>query len=59
MTSVKKAMKKAEYQARVNPNPNRQAYAQPLRPRSTVFHTKKEYSRQRAKQETRRAVANW
>ena len=37
----------------------KQPYRQPLRPRSTVFHTKKEYSRQRAKQETRKAVANW
>lgn len=37
----------------------RETYIQPLRPRSTVFHTKKEYSRQRAKLETRKAVANW
>ena len=37
----------------------RQPYVQPLRPRSAVFKTGKEYSRQRAKQETRKMVANW
>lgn len=37
----------------------KQTYVQPLRPRSTVFKSKKDFSRQRVKAETRRAVANW
>ena len=37
----------------------KQPYIQPLRPRSTVFKSGKEYSRQKTKAETRKAVANW
>lgn len=37
----------------------KQPYVQPLRPRSTVFKSKKDFSRQRVKAETRKAVANW
>ena len=37
----------------------KQPYVQPLRPRSAVFKTKKDFSRQRTKQETRKMVANW
>ncbi len=59
MRSVRKQIAKEAYANRVNPNPNRQAYTQPLRPRSTVFKSKKDYNRQTAKQECRKAVANW
>lgn len=34
-------------------------YVQPLRPRATAFKTGKEYSRQKAKAEARKMVANW
>ena len=37
----------------------KQPYAPPLRPRSTVFRTGKEYNRQKSKQETRRIADNW
>ena len=37
----------------------KQTYVQPLRPRSTVFKSKKDFNRQRAKADTRKAVANW
>lgn len=37
----------------------KQPYVQPLRPRSTVFKSKKDFSRQRTKAETRRLVTNW
>ena len=49
---------KAE-EARAKREQSKQPYVQPLRPRATVFKTGKEYSRQKAKQETRRMVANW
>lgn len=51
--SIKQLVAKQEYQARVNPNPNKKAYAQPLRPRSTVFKSKKQYDRK----QTRKAIA--
>ena len=34
-------------------------YVQPLRPRSTVFKSGKEYNRQKSKQEVRKIVATW
>lgn len=37
----------------------KQPYVQPLRPRSAVFKSKKDFSRQRTKAETRRLVTNW
>lgn len=51
--SIKQLVAKQEYQARVNPNPNKKAYVQPLRPRSTVFKSKKQYDRK----QTRKAIA--
>lgn len=52
MKSMKKYMKKLEIQERTNPG-HKTAYVPPLRPRSTSFHSKKEYNRQRAKMEAR------
>lgn len=53
--SIKKLVEKQEYQARVNPNPNKKAYVQPLRPRSTVFKSKKAYDRKNTRKEIARA----
>jgi hypothetical protein len=41
----KKLVKKLEYQAANNPG-HKKVYEQPSRPRSAVFHSKKEYNRQ-------------
>ena len=48
-----------EIEIKEKANKAKTPYIQPLRPRATVFKTGKEYSRQKAKQETRKAVANW
>lgn len=48
-----------EIEAKEKANKAKTPYVQPLRPRATVFKTGKEYSRQRAKQETKKMVANW
>ena len=49
---------KAE-EARVKREQAKKPYVQPLRPRSTVFKSKKDYNRQASKAECRKAVANW
>lgn len=46
-------------EARAKREQAKKPYVQPLRPRSAVFKTGKEYSRQKAKQEARKMVANW
>lgn len=46
--SIKKMVAKQEYQERVNPG-HKKAYVQPLRPRSTVFKSKKAYDRKGTK----------
>lgn len=48
-----------EEEAKAKREQAKQPYVQPLRPRATVFKTGKEYSRQKAKQEARKMVANW
>ena len=48
-----------ELEAQAKREQAKQPYVQPLRPRATAFKTGKEYSRQRAKQEARKMVANW
>lgn len=48
MQSTKKFMEKLERQARTNPG-HKTKYVQPLRPRSTVFKSKKAYNRQASK----------
>ena len=48
-----------EIEAKEKANKAKVPYVQPLRPRATVFKTGKEYSRQKAKQETKKMVANW
>lgn len=48
-----------EEEARAKREQAKQPYIQPLRLRSTVFKSKKDFSRQKVKAETRRAVANW
>ena len=53
--SVKKLMEKQAYQARVNPNPNKKAYVQPLRPRSVVITPKTVYDRKNTRREIARA----
>lgn len=52
MASIKKTMEKIEHQNKVNPG-HKSSYVQPLRPRSTVFSTKKQYNRQKVKKETK------
>lgn len=46
--NVKKQIKKEQYQDKVNPG-HKEKYVQPLRPRSTVFKSKKTYNRQNDK----------
>ena len=46
--SIKKQIAKDEYAKKVNPNPHKESYAQPPRPRSTSFKTGKDYNRQRS-----------
>lgn len=55
--SFNKMVKEIESKAKAEQA--KKPYVQPLRPRATVFKTGKEYSRQRAKQETKKMVANW
>lgn len=55
--SFNKMVKELEAQAKREEA--KKTYVQPLRPRATVFKTGKEYSRQKAKQETKKMVANW
>ena len=50
MSSVKKIVEKIEYQDKVNPG-HKKPYEQLLRPRATVFSTKKQYNRQKTKKE--------
>ncbi len=52
MASIKKIMEKIEHQNKVNPG-HKSSYEQPLRPRATVFSTKKQYNRQKVKKETK------
>ena len=56
MKSMKKYMEKLEHQEKVNPG-HKTTYEQPLRPRATVFKSKKNYNRQRANMEFRKVVA--
>lgn len=55
--SFNKMVKELEIKAKAEQA--KKPYVQPLRPRATAFKTGKEYSRQRAKQETRKMVTNW
>ncbi len=55
MASIKKIMEKIEHQNKVNPG-NKSSYEQPLRPRATVFSTKKQYNRQKAKKEIKEII---
>ena len=48
-----------EEEVRAKREQAKQPYVQPLRPRSTVFKSKKDFSRQRVKAETRKAITNW
>ena len=52
MTSMKKMMEKIEHQSKVNPG-HKSSYEQPLRPRATVFSSKKAYNRQKNKRSLR------
>lgn len=55
MASIKKIMEKIEHQNKVNPG-HKSSYEQPLRPRATVFSTKKQYNRQKAKKEIKEII---
>ena len=55
MTSIKKMIEKTDYQNKVNPG-HKSSYDQPLRPRATVFASKKTYNRHRAKKEVREEI---
>lgn len=46
--NINKQMKKIEHQNKVNPG-HKEKYVQPLRPRSAVFKSKKDYNRQNDK----------
>lgn len=46
--NINKQIKKLNHQEKVNPG-HKVDYQQPLRPRSTVFKTKKDYNRQQDK----------
>jgi hypothetical protein len=46
--NINKQIKKIEHQNKVNPG-HKEPYAQPLRPRSAVFKSKKTYNRQNDK----------
>lgn len=48
MRSAKKQIEKEAYQNKVNPG-HKEPYQQPLRPRSAVFKSKKDYNRQQDK----------
>jgi acetaldehyde dehydrogenase (acetylating) len=50
MSSVKKIVEKIEHQDKVNPG-HKKPYEPPLRPRATVFSTKKQHNRQKMKKE--------
>ena len=56
--STKKYREKLEIQARTNPG-HKTAYEQPLRPRSAVFNTKKQYNRQQVRLDFQRAIAEY
>lgn len=55
MASIKKIMEKIEHQNKVNPG-HKSSYEQPLRPRATVFSTKKQYNRQKSKKELKEII---
>lgn len=57
--SIKKQIAKDEYAKKVNPNPHKESYAQPPRPRSTSFKTGKDYNRQAKKQKAKKDIENW
>lgn len=46
--NINKQIKKLNHQEKVNPG-HKVAYQQPLRPRSTVFRSKKDYNKQQDK----------
>lgn len=50
MSSVKKIVEKIEHQDKVNPG-HKKPYEPPLRPRATVFSTKKQHNRQKMNKE--------
>lgn len=50
MNNSKKQIAKEEYQNKVNPG-HKEKYNPPLRPRSTVFKSKKDYNRQDIKKD--------
>lgn len=53
--SPKKQIEKEEYQNKVNPG-HKQKYDPPLRPRSTIFKSKKDYNRQNNKKDIEDAM---
>ena len=55
--SFKKILKDIEMKEKAEKD--KQPYAQPLRPRSAVFKSGKEYNRQKNKQETKQIADNW
>lgn len=54
---MNKLMKKIEHQNKVNPG-HKTKYEQPLRPRSTVFKSKKTYNRQNDKLAIKKDIDN-
>lgn len=50
----KKYLKKLEQQNKTNPGHKNDSYVPPLRPRSTVFKSKKDYNRTKNKEDIRK-----
>lgn len=57
MRNMNKLMKKIEHQNKVNPG-HKTKYEQPLRPRSTVFKSKKTYNRKNDKLAIKKDIDN-
>lgn len=55
MKSINKMIEKIKYQNKVNPG-HKTTYDQPMRPRSAVFSTDKQYNRQKFRKETKEKI---
>ena len=56
--NINKQIKKFNHQEKVNPG-HKVAYQQPLRPRSTVFRSKKDYNKQQDQINIKKGNCDW
>lgn len=56
--NINKQIKKFNHQEKVNPG-HKVVYQQPLRPRSTVFRSKKDYNKQQDKINIKKGNCDW